>query len=54
MLTVRNGLISCIFEANITAAAAARDMILLSAGRRGCPPTGKSTIIERKGEEKSD
>lgn len=42
LLTVRNGRISCILEARMTAAAAAKLMIDLSAGRSGRPSGGKS------------
>ena len=42
LLTVRNGRISCILEARMTAAAAAKLMIDLSAGRNGRPSGGKS------------
>ena len=39
---MRSGFISCIFDASITAAAAARLIIDLSAGRNGKPSNGKS------------
>ena len=42
LLTVLNGRISCILEARMTAAAAAKLMIDLSAGRNGRPSGGKS------------
>lgn len=46
---MRSGRISCILEARMTAAAAARLMIDLSAGRNGRPSGGKS---EKSGEMK--
>lgn len=50
---MRSGRISCILEARMTAAAAARLMIDLSAGRNGRPSGGKSVwgrgVVWRKG-----
>ena len=44
VLTVRSGRISWIFEARMTAAAAAKLIIDLSAGRRGSPLVGRSVM----------